>query len=63
MIWFLAYKMEMASPLAMEIPAYEPRPRLRPDQRAAERQRLRALVVTGGVGSALVILTALAFGS
>jgi SSS family solute:Na+ symporter len=62
MIWFLAYKMEMASPLTIDIPAYEPRPRLRPDQRVLERQRLRALVVTGGVGFGLVVLTALAFG-
>lgn len=62
MIWFLAYKMEMASPLTMEVPPYEPRPRLRRDQRAEEQQRIRALVVTGGVGFALIVLTALAFG-
>lgn len=62
MVWFLAYKMEMASPLTMEIPAYEPRPRLRKDQRAEEQQRIRALVVTGGVGFALIVLAALAFG-
>lgn len=62
MIWFLSYKMEMASPLTIEIPPYEPRPRLRKDQRAEELQRIRALVVTGGVGFALIVLTTLAFG-
>jgi SSS family solute:Na+ symporter len=62
MIWFLAFKMELASPLTMEIPPYEPRPRLRLDQRADEQQRIRALVVTGAVGFALIVLTALAFG-
>jgi len=61
-VWFLSYKMEMASPLAIDIPAYEPRPRLRRDQTAAERERLRALVVTLAVGFALIVLTALSFG-
>jgi SSS family solute:Na+ symporter len=61
-VWFLSYKMEMASPLAIDIPAYEPRPRLRRDQTAAERERLRALVVTVAVGFGLIVLTALSFG-
>jgi SSS family solute:Na+ symporter len=62
LVWFLSYKMEMASPLTMDVPAYHPPPRLRPDQTAAERQRLRALVVTFAVGFALIVLTVLSFG-
>lgn len=62
LVWFLSYKMEMASPVDADIPAYDPPPRLRRDQRAAERERLRVLVVTGAVGFALVVLTALSFG-
>lgn len=63
MVWFLSYKMEMASPLAIAIPAYEPPPRLRRDQRAAEQARLRVFLVTLGVGFSLVVLIALSFGS
>jgi solute:Na+ symporter, SSS family len=62
LIWFLSYKMEMASPVDANIPAYDPPPSLRRDQRAAEHERLRVLVVTGAVGIALVVLMALSFG-
>lgn len=62
LVWFLAYKMEMASPHAGPIPPYDPPPRLRPDGRAAERQRLRALLLTAATGFALVVLMAMAFG-
>ncbi|PWE54965.1 hypothetical protein DEM27_18715 [Metarhizobium album] len=62
LVWFLSYKMEMASPLAGEVPAYEPPPRLRIDQHQREAERLRALVITAAVGFGLVVLTALAFG-
>lgn len=62
LVWFLAYRMEMASPLAVEVPTYEPRPRLRPDQGVAERERLRKLIVSGLVAGALVILIAFSFG-
>lgn len=62
LVWFLSYKMDMASPLTGEVPPYHPPPRLRPDQRQAERQRLRVLAVTAAVGFALVVLTALSFG-
>lgn len=62
LVWFLSYKMEMASPLAAEVPPYQPPPRLRPDQRGAERERLRILAVTSAVGFALVVLIALSFG-
>ncbi len=63
MVWFLSYKMEMASPLAITIPPYEPPPRLRHDQSAAEAARLRVLLVTVGVGFSLAVLIALSFGS
>lgn len=62
LIWFLSYKMEMASPFDGDIPAYTPPPRLRRDQRSAEAARLRALLVTGAVGLTLIVLTALSFG-
>jgi SSS family solute:Na+ symporter len=62
MIWFLAYKMEMANPLDVDIPAYHPRPRLRPDTSVAEKERLRILAVTVAVGFGLVVLAALSFG-
>ncbi|MAM10194.1 MAG: hypothetical protein CML23_06965 [Rhizobiaceae bacterium] len=60
--WFLSYKMEMASPVTVEIPPYEPPPRLRPDQSRAERERLGILVITGAVSFALVVLIAFSFG-
>lgn len=62
MIWFLSYAMEMASPLRLEIPPFEPRLRLQPDQSAAERERLRILVVSGALAFALVALTTWSFG-
>ncbi len=62
LIWFLSYKMEMASPVSAEIAPYQPRPRLRPDQSALERQRLRALIITGALGFGLIVLIALGFG-
>ncbi len=62
MVWFLSYKMEMASPLAISIASYAPPPRLRRDQGAAETARLRVLLVTLGVGFSLAVLIALSFG-
>lgn len=62
LIWFLSYKMEMASSFDGDIPAYTPPPRLRRDQRSAEAARLRALLVSGAVGFTLIVLTALSFG-
>ncbi len=61
LVWFLSYKMEMASPLSIDIPAYEPHPKLRVHQDARERDRVRALVVTSAVAFALIVLTALGF--
>lgn len=63
LVWFLAYGMEMASPVTMEIPAYAPRPKLRPDQSRHERERLRNLVIAGALAFVLIVLTALSFGS
>lgn len=62
LVWFLSYKMEMASPLHIDIPAYEPPLRLRHDQTAAEQKRLRALFITIGVTFTVVVLVALSFG-
>lgn len=62
MVWFLSYKMEMASPLNMAIPPYKPPPRLRRDQTVAEQAHLRALFITVGVGFALAVLVSLSFG-
>ena len=62
LVWFLAYKMEMASPVTVEIPPYEPPLTLRKDQSALERERLRILVITGAIGFVLAVLTAFSFG-
>lgn len=62
LIWFLSYKMEMASPLAMQIPPYTPPPRLRRDQAQAEQARLRAALITLAAGSAVIVLAVLSFG-
>lgn len=62
LVWFLAYKMEMASAHTGDIPPYEPAPRLRADVRQAERERLRGLVLFAAIGFAIVAFTALAFG-
>lgn len=61
LVWFLSYKMEMASPHLDAIPPYQPAPRLRPDQRPIEREHLRALFITIMVGFAIVVLAALSF--
>lgn len=61
LVWFLSYKMEMASPLTAEIPAYQPPLRLRSDQRQVELERLRVLVMTFAVGFALIVIAALSF--
>jgi SSS family solute:Na+ symporter len=63
MVWFLSYKMEMASPLTIAIPPYTPPLRLRHDQSAIESARLRALFIALGAGFALAVLLALSFGS
>lgn len=62
MVWFLAYAMEMASPLKISIPAYEPPPRLRPDQSVSERARLRMFLIAVGAAFSMIVLASLAFG-
>jgi SSS family solute:Na+ symporter len=62
LIWFLAYRMEMANPVHAEIPAYEPRRRLWPDTRRQERARLVALGIAAAATFAVIVLLALGFG-
>lgn len=62
LIWFLSYKMEMASPVHVAIPPYEPPPRLKKDKTALEQERLRILALTGAAGFALAVLIAFSFG-
>ncbi|MCY0148611.1 hypothetical protein OEG84_13065 [Hoeflea sp. G2-23] len=61
-VWFLSYKMEMASPHMLEIAAYEPRRKLKRDQSSIERERLRKLIVTGALAFVLIVLVAFSFG-
>jgi len=62
LIWFLSYKMEMASPAHVAIPPYEPPLRLTRDKTAQEQERLRTLVLTGAIGFVLAVLLAFSFG-
>jgi len=62
MVWFLSYKMELASPLTVGIPPYAPKPRLRYDQTVAEAARLRTAVITIAAGFGIVVMTVLSFG-
>jgi len=62
LVWFLSYKMEMASPYVLEIPAYEPPRKLNRDRSSAERERSRTLVVTGAIAFVLIVLVTFSFG-
>lgn len=64
LVWFLSYRMEMASPLSAPVPPHEPAPRL-PDRMRGTREqlRLRRLVLTATIGFALIVFVALAFGN
>jgi SSS family solute:Na+ symporter len=62
MVWFLSYKMELASPLTIRIPPYAPKPRLRHDQTKAEAARLRTAVITVVAGFGIGLMTVLSFG-
>ena len=62
LVWFLAYKMEMASPVHVAIPPYEPPLRLKKDKSGLEQERLRALIITGAAGFVLAVLIAFSFG-
>ncbi len=62
MVWFLSYRMEMASPVKIAIDAYEPPLRLKVDQSLIEKERMRAVAVTGVFGAALIVLIVWSFG-
>ncbi|MCB1462244.1 MAG: hypothetical protein KDJ90_07395 [Nitratireductor sp.] len=62
LIWFLGYRMEMASPVHVVIPPYREPLRLRKDESQSERQRVTILVITGIVGFVLAVLIAFSFG-
>ena len=62
LIWFLAYRMEMASPYTTDIPAYQPPRRLSHDRRPAERERLRVLVIAAAAVFLAVAVVAFSFG-
>lgn len=62
LVWFLAYKMEMASPLAIDVPAYTPRPKLKQNRIGAERERRRVALITLAIGFSLAVIAALSFG-
>lgn len=62
LVWFLSYKMEMASPYVLEIPAYEPPRKLNRDRSSVERERLRNLVITGALAFVLIVLVVFSFG-
>lgn len=62
LVWFLSYKMEMASPPAVDVPSYTPRPKLRTSQIEAERERRRNFIITIAVGFSLAVIAALSFG-
>lgn len=62
LVWFLAYKMEMASPLTTHVTPYQPRLKLRTGQAEAELQRRRTVIIVIAVGFSLAVITALSFG-
>lgn len=62
LIWFLAYRMEMANPYTTAIPAYQPPRRLSHDRRPAELERLRVLVIAAAAIFLAVSLAAFGFG-
>ncbi|MCV3765866.1 hypothetical protein [Rhizobium sp. TRM95796] len=62
LVWFLSYKMEMASPPTFEIHAYTPRPRLTQPRIEAELARRRAVLIAIAIGFSLAVIAALSFG-
>ncbi|MBB4065965.1 sodium:solute symporter family transporter [Gellertiella hungarica] len=62
LVWFLSYKMELASPVLVDVPAYEPRPKLPRRQGEAERERRRIALITLAIGFSLAVIAALSFG-
>lgn len=62
LVWFLSYRMEMASHVELDIESYSPRPVLRQDQSGIEKERRRNLIIATLVGSGLIILIVWGFG-
>ncbi len=62
LIWFLAYRMEMASPYTTDIPVYQPVKILSRDKTAAERERLRTMVIAAAAVFFVVTVIAFSFG-
>lgn len=61
-VWFLAYKMQMASHIDLDIHAFEPPATLKPETSAAESLRLRNTLITLMVLGAIFALTVWGFG-
>lgn len=61
MIWFLAYRMEMANPSQAVIPAYTPPLKLRRNNTEIEQERLRILFMAGAIVFVLAVLAAFIF--
>lgn len=62
LIWFLAYKMALASPVRIDVAAYHPPRQLKVDRSQQERAVLRMLVVALAIGFALIVLLRFSFG-
>lgn len=62
LIWFLAYKMALASPLRIDVAAYQPPRQLKIDTSQQERANLRVLVMALGVAFAVIVLIRFGFG-
>lgn len=64
LVWFLAYRMEMADATVIAVPPYAPRPRLvrENERRAAEARRLRVVAITAAVVFAAAVILVLGFG-
>jgi len=62
LVWLLAYRMQMAAHLDINISTYEPPPILRPDRTAVEAARLRNLMVFTLAAAGLTILIVWSFG-
>jgi SSS family solute:Na+ symporter len=63
LIWFLSYKMAMASPVRGEIPAYVPVLQLHRDQTDFEAERSRQFLIVASAVVVLLIFIAFSFGS
>lgn len=62
LIWFLSYKMGLASPVHVSVSAFEPAPRLTLDTSQQERERMRRILIATTIGAALITFTIFSFG-